>query len=1010
MKKKILTFMFLVCLVISSSLILTACGETTTSTTPKQYSISIDPLIQNGTIVANKTSAFYGDEITLTVTPNEGYQLVDNSLKYNESVVYNNTFTMPAQNVTITAQFSKETHRISIFYWNGKAEANKTAAAEGETITLTLTPDTGYILDSLTYNDIPIVGNSFVMPNADVHILAWFKKPAYQINIINPQEGGSISTGLSFGYEGDKRYIYPNAQLGYMLEPGSLKCDGVVIDNADNEFIMPAHDVTITANFVKKVYKINYNTDAQTTHSNPTTNFYHDVIRLRDAKKDGFLFLGWFKDADLTIEADTVFNNHEDVLTLYPKFEADPVTQGLNFKLLEDKQGTSYYAVESYSGTDGEVIIPNTYQNIQVTSILANALKDNLTISSLKMGNNIKTMEYGAFLGCSNLNKVTLSTNLANIASNAFNSTNITSITIPNNVKTIDSSAFENCTNLETLTFGDDVYLSKLGDFAFKNCTKLKRVHLPLMGITIGTNPFMNCSSLESITSVPLGSFVPQNSNIIMLNGVLISGCKNSIIPLITYTYGNNNNLTYRQFKIGKYAFAGTSIEKLVFSDVITGVEEGAFKDCVNLTKVLIYSQTTSIGKDAFSGCENLVKISYMGTEAKWNDITKGENYKNNCPATIEYYNLHSHISSGSTIRQVATVYDDSTPVLWNGLKRNYFINETLSFTGAKINFFDKEYVITEDMVTGFDAKTTTYGQPFGRQLSINIEDTNLNIKIGFEYSYDVISPQDYIKQNINKKFNSFSNVKATTISHSGGQDTFYSIQIKTADSYFTTTNLNYITDPVNTPIPTGTKWIVKNNDSENYTEYENKINTTNSGVSHCFPTTSSNGYIPTMYSIPSFETIPENFESGTFVLEWLSISLEVENWIPKKYYDYIYSTNNQTGVKTKILLYTTTFEYENIPTIPPVAQLDYMEYFENSTFRVSGIKAVYDRNETINPSDITITLGGVDYVANSVLCPFKDSFYIMGSGSNAGYKMFKLALSFNDGKYCAQILVKVNP
>lgn len=74
------------------------------------HNITIDSNIQNGTVSANYTSASQGTMILLTVTPNEGYQLVKNSLKATtvggtEVDVASKAFVMPGDDVIVTAQF-----------------------------------------------------------------------------------------------------------------------------------------------------------------------------------------------------------------------------------------------------------------------------------------------------------------------------------------------------------------------------------------------------------------------------------------------------------------------------------------------------------------------------------------------------------------------------------------------------------------------------------------------------------------------------------------------------------------------------------------------------------------------------------------------------------------------------------------------------------------------------------------------------------------------------------------
>jgi hypothetical protein len=59
---------------------------------------------------------------------------------------------------------------------NGTVTPSKTKATAGEVITLNVSPDSGYMLvaGSLKYNNITIVGNSFIMPAANVTITASF--------------------------------------------------------------------------------------------------------------------------------------------------------------------------------------------------------------------------------------------------------------------------------------------------------------------------------------------------------------------------------------------------------------------------------------------------------------------------------------------------------------------------------------------------------------------------------------------------------------------------------------------------------------------------------------------------------------------------------------------------------------------------------------------------------------------------------------------------------------------
>ena len=72
--------------------------------------ITISDSIENGTVEADKVGADEGDTVTLTITPDEGYAV--KSVKYNGTEATKNadgtySFEMPAEDVTVTAEFKR---------------------------------------------------------------------------------------------------------------------------------------------------------------------------------------------------------------------------------------------------------------------------------------------------------------------------------------------------------------------------------------------------------------------------------------------------------------------------------------------------------------------------------------------------------------------------------------------------------------------------------------------------------------------------------------------------------------------------------------------------------------------------------------------------------------------------------------------------------------------------------------------------------------------------------------
>lgn len=151
---------------------------------PTTYAITIAEGLENGTVAADKATAAAGETITLTVTPATGYQIASvttNGTALAAAETY--TFVMPAEAVEVAATFElipPTTYAITIAKAdNGTVAADKTEAEAGATVTLTVTPATDYVIDTVTTNGAELAAvegvYSFVMPAEAVEVAATFK-------------------------------------------------------------------------------------------------------------------------------------------------------------------------------------------------------------------------------------------------------------------------------------------------------------------------------------------------------------------------------------------------------------------------------------------------------------------------------------------------------------------------------------------------------------------------------------------------------------------------------------------------------------------------------------------------------------------------------------------------------------------------------------------------------------------------------------------------------------------
>lgn len=128
--------------------------------------VVIDTKIVNGTVTADKTSGNVGDVINLTITPDSGYE-VDTVKANNVALAVENnkaSFTLVEGENLVTATFKAVGEQektgtvvIDAGIVNGTVTADKTGGVVGEIVNLTITPDSGFKLETLKANNLDLV-------------------------------------------------------------------------------------------------------------------------------------------------------------------------------------------------------------------------------------------------------------------------------------------------------------------------------------------------------------------------------------------------------------------------------------------------------------------------------------------------------------------------------------------------------------------------------------------------------------------------------------------------------------------------------------------------------------------------------------------------------------------------------------------------------------------------------------------------------------------------------------
>ena len=278
-----------------------------------------------------------------------------------------------------------------------------------------------------------------------------------------------------------------------------------------------------------------------------------------------------------------------------------------------------------------------------VTSIGSYAFIYNHTIESVEISGTVQTIEGNAFQG-THLKSVTIPDNVTSIGREAFQDctslknialsngvqhlgyvfggcTAMESVTIPSGVTSMGST-FEGCTSLKNITFLGGVTSIK---GAFRNCTALTTVTLP-DGIEDITNAFEGCTALtnvtlpdsvEDISSAFSGctalADITLPRNLKTINGAF-AGCASLTDIAVAEEnpyFCTMSGIVYSkdQKTIAAYP-AGRPDTAFAIPEGTTGIGNGAFYGCTNLTQVTIPEGVTSIGDRAFYTCTGLTEIT----------------------------------------------------------------------------------------------------------------------------------------------------------------------------------------------------------------------------------------------------------------------------------------------------------------------------------------------------------------------------------------------------------------
>ena len=228
---------------------------------------------------------------------------------------------------------------------NGTVTANPTSASAGTSVTLTVKPNIGYELSSLTVtaadgSTVPASGTEneriFTMPEDDVIVAATFNVARYSVNV-GKVSNGSVTASKSSARMGEEITLRATANEGYEFASYTVTdADSNVVTVTNGKFTMPAKSVTVTANFTAINYTVSLGTfENGSVTANKTTATIGTVVTLTISPASGYVL----STLTVTTAGGSTIATSGTGYTWTFKMPAKAVTVTATFKVYDDGSG-----------------------------------------------------------------------------------------------------------------------------------------------------------------------------------------------------------------------------------------------------------------------------------------------------------------------------------------------------------------------------------------------------------------------------------------------------------------------------------------------------------------------------------------------------------------------------------------------------------------------------------------------------------------------------------------------
>jgi hypothetical protein len=259
-----------------------------------------------------------GSSVTLTATPNSGYQFVGwyhGTELLSTDVSY--TFAMPTcvNDYGVEGRFLIESYNL-VLSSEDASKGSVTGAGSYDyvsSVSISATAQNGYTFSGW-YSGTTLISSanpySFTMPYTDLNYVAKFSTNKYVMTLTADSTMGSAKGAGTYAYKGSVS-LSATAKSGYSF---SGFYDGETLISSANpySFAMPYNDLSYTAKFTANQYTVSLSSsEVATTHagtcevSGAGTYAYGSSVTISATPAAGYGFLGWYDGSTLISSNDS---------------------------------------------------------------------------------------------------------------------------------------------------------------------------------------------------------------------------------------------------------------------------------------------------------------------------------------------------------------------------------------------------------------------------------------------------------------------------------------------------------------------------------------------------------------------------------------------------------------------------------------------------------------------------------------------------------------------------------